>query len=495
MAGNNALRLTSFADEARIALATLAERAASVGGANVRLGVTGLSRAGKTVFITALVHNLIHGGRLPLLKAYASGRVSGAHLQPQPDDDVPRFDYETHVADMVDQRIWPDSTRRISELRLTVAFESARFLSRNLGRGKLHIDIVDYPGEWLLDLPLLAKDYATWSAETLARAAEPHRAEASAAWLAHVREAAASAPADETLARELAGQFTAYLHAVRDDQRSLSIMPPGRFLMPGDLEGSPALTFSPLYAEGDVAGRGTLFQMMARRFEAYKTAVVKPFFRDHFTRLDRQIVLVDILQALNAGPAALRDLEATLAEILACFRPGRGSFLGRLLARRIDRILFVATKADHLHHTDHDRLEAILRRLVARAVDRAEVAGAGIETVAMAAVRATREGTIVQNGERLPSIIGTPMEGERLDRQTYDGKTEIALFPGDLPENLDSIFEGGALPPPEPEDVSEVRFMRFRPPRLERTAEGLTLSLPHIRLDRALEYLVGDRLA
>jgi len=94
-----------------------------------------------------------------------------------------------------------------------------------------------------------------------------------------------------------------------------------------------------------------------------------------------------------------------------------------------------------------------------------------------------------------PSIIGTPMEGERLDRQTYDGKTEIALFPGDLPENLDSIFEGGALPPPEPEDVSEVRFMRFRPPRLERTAEGLTLSLPHIRLDRALEYLVGDRLA
>jgi predicted YcjX-like family ATPase len=37
--------------------------------------------------------------------------------------------------------------------------------------------------------------------------------------------------------------------------------------------------------------------------------------------------------------------------------------------------------------------------------------------------------------------------------------------------------------------------MRFRPPALERTAEGLTLSLPHIRLDRALDYLIGDRLA
>lgn len=455
--------------------------------------MTGLSRAGKTVFITALVHNLIHGGRLPLLKPYASGRVSGAVLQPQPDDDVPRFDYESHVADMVDQRLWPESTRRISELRLTVAFESARFLGRRFGRGKLHIDIVDYPGEWLLDLPLLSKDFATWSAETLARAAEPHRAEASAAWLARLREIDPAAPEDEALARDLAGHFTAYLRASRNDRRALSIMPPGRFLMPGDLEGSPALTFSPLFVDGPDAGRGSLFQMMARRYESYKAAVVKPFFRDHFTRLDRQIVLVDVLQAVNAGPAAIRDLETTMAEILACFRPGRGSFLTRILSRRIDRILFAATKADHLHHTDHDRLEAILKRLVARAIDRAAVSGAGIRTVAMAAVRATREGTIVQDGERLPGIIGTPIAGETLGEQTYNGKTEIALFPGDLPDDPDSIFEREASAADETEEA--VRFMRFRPPKLERTAEGITLSLPHIRLDRALDYLVGDRLA
>ena len=39
------------------------------------------------------------------------------------------------------------------------------------------------------------------------------------------------------------------------------------------------------------------------------------------------------------------------------------------------------------------------------------------------------------------------------------------------------------------------RFLRFRPPPLERTAEGLNLSLPHIRLDRALDFLIGDYLA
>ena len=134
--------------------------------------------------------------------------------------------------------------------------------------------------------------------------------------------------------------------------------------------------------------------MMARRYEAYKTAVVRPFFRDHFARLDRQIVLVDTLEALNAGPEAVAELETALAEILAAFRLGRTGWLTSLVARRIDRILFAATKADHLHHADHDRLEAILSRIVARAIERAAYAGAKVDVLALASVRATREGTI-----------------------------------------------------------------------------------------------------
>ncbi len=45
----------------------------------VKLGVTGLARSGKTVFITALVHNLIASARLPFFDAAAQGRV-GARL-------------------------------------------------------------------------------------------------------------------------------------------------------------------------------------------------------------------------------------------------------------------------------------------------------------------------------------------------------------------------------------------------------------------------------
>jgi predicted YcjX-like family ATPase len=66
----------------------------------IRLGVTGLARSGKTVFITSLVANLMDRGRMPGLAAARTGRIEAAFLQPQPDDTVPRFAYESHLAAM-----------------------------------------------------------------------------------------------------------------------------------------------------------------------------------------------------------------------------------------------------------------------------------------------------------------------------------------------------------------------------------------------------------
>src|SRR5271156_1611558 len=81
-----------------------------VQGGALRLGVTGLSRAGKTVFVTALINNLIAGARLPVLAASAEGRIARAHLEAQPDDAVPRFAYEEHLAALNGaDRSWPQS--------------------------------------------------------------------------------------------------------------------------------------------------------------------------------------------------------------------------------------------------------------------------------------------------------------------------------------------------------------------------------------------------
>lgn len=484
-------KLTSIGDEAKIALDTLADRATGLLSPSLRLGVTGLSRAGKTVFITALVHNMLHGGRLPMFEAYKSGRISRALLEPQPDDAVPRFQYEEHLSALIDERIWPDSTRAISQLRLTIEYESASAWGRWLSPGKLSVDIVDYPGEWLLDLPLLGKSYAEFSADSFALAHEPTHKDLAQEWIAEASLVKASEKADELTAQRLARSFTAYLRAGKADERALSTLPPGRFLMPGDLEGSPALTFAPLPdLKPDDLRAGSLGAMMERRYEAYKTYVIKPFFREHIARLDRQIVLIDAMQAMNAGGAVVADLERALTDILSCFRPGRSNLLTGLIQRRIGRILVAATKADHLHHESHDRLQAIVRRLVERAIERADFSGADIDVLAMAAVRATREATVTQGKETLPVIVGTPLKGEKIDGQLFDGESETAIFPGDLPKNPNAIFEQSFA-----ENEPTIRFVRFRPPRLERTAEGITLSLPHIRLDRALQFLIGDRLA
>jgi predicted YcjX-like family ATPase len=487
------VEISQIFEQARLSARALVEFGEGLFNPTVRLGITGLSRAGKTVFITALVHGLIRGGRFPVFEALANGRIAGARLVPQPDDAVPRFDYENHLRALTDERRWPESTRQISEMRVVIDYQSANGAQRTLT-----LDIVDYPGEWLLDLPLLDKSYEQWSAESLVQSRSGARRELSAKWHAQLATLDAIKPADESAAIESARLFTEYLLACRDERYAMSLLPPGRFLLPGDMAGSPALTFAPLELSGDgEPPEGSLWAMMRRRYDAYREVIVRPFFREHFARLDRQIVLVDALAAFNAGPDAIRDLQGALVSILDCFRVGRSGILSALFSPKVDKILFAATKADHLHHTGHDRLEAILRRMTDRAIDKANFSGADVDVIALAAVRATREGTVRGEGGSLPTIVGVAAPGEVAGGRTFDGQTEIAIFPGDLPENAAALFD------PESEmfrglthtsaQESDYRFLRFRPPQLEQV-DGGNPALPHIRLDRALQFLIGDRL-
>ncbi len=441
----------------------------------LRLGVTGLARSGKTVFITSLVANLLDRGRMPQLASAAA--IRAAWLQPQPDMTLPRFDYEAHLAALTsDNPRWPASTRSVSELRLSLRVQPAGFFGALSGPRTLHLDIVDYPGEWLLDLGLMDKPYAAWSAEVLARAAGRVHA---AGYLAAAAAADPAARHDEAQARALAAAWTAALAAARE--AGLADCTPGRFLLPGDLAGSPVLTFAPLSAPAGPAPRGSLWREMARRYDGYVRAVVRPFFRDHFARIDRQIVLVDALGAIHAGPQAVEDLRRAMADLLAAFRPGRNAWLSELLrGRRVERILFAATKADHLHHRQHPRLAAIMEALVREARDRADFAGARTAAMAIAALRATTEETVEHGGRALDMVRGSLLETGRA----------AALYPGELPESP------AALLAPAREGAmrwldDDYRLMAFAPARLSlRPGEGP----PHIRLDRAAEFLFGDML-
>jgi predicted YcjX-like family ATPase len=435
----------------------------------LRLGVTGLSRSGKTVFITSLVANLLERGRLHGLSA--KGRIEAAVLAPQPDLDAPRFDYERHLADLYrEEPTWPDSTRSIAQLRVSVRYRSNGLFSGFRGADFLHLDIVDYPGEWLLDLTLLRKTYRDWADAALDKL-ERRKAlvPAAAAFSEWARRAKAKKPFDEAHAKEGAALFSAYL--VQSKGAGFSDLAPGRFLLPGDLEGAPALTFAPVPIE--LHGLVTEFE---KRFEAYKKLIAKPFFRNHFARLDRQIVLVDALSAATAGPAATKDLQDALTKVMAAFRPGETSWLGRLLGRkRVEKILLAVTKADHCHHKSHPALQAFVQDILNQTTTKAAYHGTDVAAMAIASVRATTEVEIKENGETFPAVRG---------RLAADHRT-VRLFPGEPPQSMREIIHGNW-------QSAYFKAPVFAPPRLEsRVGEGP----PQIRLDQALEFLIGDRLA
>lgn len=452
----------------------------------LKLGVTGLSRSGKTVFITSLIYHLLNRSQLNFFEPQSSGRILDVYLEPHPNDLLPRFDYEGNLNTLTNESpCWPEGTRYISQLRLTVLYQSDHFLSRHIGPSKLHIDIIDYPGEWLLDLPLLEKDYNTWSKETLAFAKQPHAAPYASEWLEATNSIPHDAVLDEGKAKELADLFTTFLKQTRQNSPDLPAIPPGRFLMPGDLKDSPALTFAPMIQSSEPTNGTSLKGLMQRRYEAYKSLIIRPFYRQFFTRLDRQIVLVDVLSNLNAGKTHINQLQSSLSEILKSFSPGASHWLTSIWNKKIDRLVFAATKADHLHHHNHDQLQNLLKHLTQSAIDGACLNGADVKVQALASLRTTREVTVEQNKTTYQALAGTPQKGTVFQGKTFDGKTEAILFPGELPNKL-STNELATV-----ESSNDLEIINFAPPFSKQKNQPI---MPHIRLDRALNMLIGDKL-
>ena len=76
------LSFSDIVEEARLSARALWDYGDHFFNPTVRLGVTGLSRAGKTVFITALIHGLTRGGRFPVFEPFATGRIARAGSSP-----------------------------------------------------------------------------------------------------------------------------------------------------------------------------------------------------------------------------------------------------------------------------------------------------------------------------------------------------------------------------------------------------------------------------
>lgn len=448
---------------------------------HLRLAVTGLSRAGKTAFITSLVNQLLHSAtqdNLPLFDAAREGQLLGAKRIPQTNLMVPRFEYDLAIEQLSSEPPqWPEPTRDVSEIRLAIRFTPRsgprKYFSKTT---TMYLDIVDYPGEWLLDLPLLSLDFATWSQQQL-QALKGMRADIAQYWVAKMQDFDPSAAANENEIAELAKSYTQYLHHCKKE--GLHWIQPGRFVLPGELEGAPVLQFFPYQAhllssassqdESIHYDKHSNYAMLEARYNEYKKKIVKAFYQEHFSTFDRQIILVDCLQPLNAGYDSFMDMSMALDELMQSFKYGRNSLLKRLFSGQIDKVLFAATKADHITPDQHANQLSLLQQLVDKAWQHIAFEGISMECVSLASIQATQVGFVGQGDGSMQAIQGTTLTGD-----------QYTLFPGEVPSRL---------PARSFWDKQGFEFYNYRP-----QAYQASQSLPHIRMDKALQFLLGDKL-
>lgn len=438
---------------------------------SVRLAVTGLNKSGKTVFITSLIHHLSHGSQLPFFKVASEGRLVGAKIIPRAESELPEFRYREFAEKLTGRPpSWPEPTDRISEIRLAIRYRPGTMLRRRVTPlSTLYLDIIDYPGEWLLDLTLLDKSFEDWSQQVLELCKQEPRASLSKAWFDFLNSLDLTKTAEEETMQQAAVLYSEFLH--RCKAGGLTLLQPGRFTMPGDLKGTPILGFCPLPPVAAPPER-SFYSIMSQRYEAYKDRVVKRFYQEHFSRFDRQIVLVDLFNILNRGYECFHDMRETLALTLESFSYGRSGLIRRLFRPRIDRVLFAAAKADHVAANQHHNLRLLLDQLISEAAEEVRFSGVEMDTMTLSSVKSTETVVTDHEGGKLSCVKGVPEGRER----------EVLLFPGEIPETI-----------PTPEDWVEdrFRFLSFQPPPV---SEAPSRTLPHIRLDQALEFLLGDKL-
>ncbi len=367
------------------------QQATSLGNPQVKVGVTGLSRAGKTTFITSLINQLENHQRGLLARRAPFDRLEAVRWQR---DGVEQpFAYLQALEALAgDPARWPESTRDLSRVVIDLRFRQTGLLQRVQRNRSLRIEILDYPGEWLLDLPLLGMDYGQWCEQMRDWLdAEPRRSLAGP-----LREALAAidplAPEEEQRLAELAAAWTEFLQRSRSEA-GLSRNQPGRFLLPGSGIAAEMLLFVPLLSGNrhTQGPEGSWWAVCEARFRYYRDYVVKGFYDEHFSRLDRQILLVDMLGPMDAGQAALTDLKAALEAVLQSFRYGRDSLLGRLFRPRISQLAVCATKVDQVAPQQQRAVQQCLEDLLTDSLADVRHGGVRVRGFPLSAVRATRQ--------------------------------------------------------------------------------------------------------
>jgi predicted YcjX-like family ATPase len=557
----------------------------------IRVGLTGMSRSGKTVFLTSAIYHLTKCTGRGLTKIENSGWLYTGTPVPGKGD-VESFPYKTNFEKLQeDPPGWPPPTERPAEYRVRLTLKKGR------SARECEVVFVDYPGELLLDVSLLNTSYEEMSddiwlkiemlrtlrdkATILKQKADALKDFANAAKdaaelteerLKELRQTAGAAGSTAEVTRRLddlkllaraggaqvtevaaidglsrlkdfakettppggqtpdrlkslaesaqaaakaldcvmlvgkdvgtrAQEFFDQVRGLRSDERDQVsanekqvtqnafdafcdesraagiAIPPALPAMSREWDKSshPGPYF-PLDSDARKRLPG-LSEEMLKKYVDYQEKTVRPAFRE-ISRCSHQIVLVDVLGALRAGPRKCNELFEQMNLVMECYRELNTGFWDKVLKlvglrENISKVSFCTTKADQATSDNRNNLTKLLEPLFERTVqgfDRRTKFG----SYRIAAHRCTTDMDSDHEGKPMVALKGRLKDDPSVVKDN--------VFPGRVPKTW----------PRYPEDFQGLHFPDFVPRSLPLVLTGDPL--PNIDMDLILHAILEDQL-
>ncbi len=411
----------------------------------VRVAITGLSKSGKTIFIISLINQLISGKRIEKIMRKRGKRFI-ANIVKSENDGTPQFNYFSMLENLrVRNPKWPQSTSSISKITLQLEVKSdSLFLPNKI----IELEITDYPGEWLFDIEMANLTFDEWSEKVALQFRNPLKRELAKEWQDELHNLDIYGFSDGSEDEKIIELYKDYLKTL--DTIGLSIIQLGRFINNQHSEKHPLL-FTPLPTPKFITPHeNSVYTRFKKQYELYVERVVKPLAIDYFSNFDRQIILVDVLKSLQKGYNSFVDMADAIRELISIYQYGHRSFLKPILERKIDKVLFGATKADYIPFNQHNKYKKLLDMVVEEAKIKLDIRSIDTETVVLASVVGDRKNINWQQSD-IP--------------ETFPKKEEWR----------DKVFTFPNIPPV---------------PFPDRNIDAVE----HINVDEVIDYLIGDKL-
>jgi hypothetical protein len=305
------------------------------------IAITGLSRAGKTVFLTSLADNLEKNKDWQSELNYKTAFIPEGQS----------FNYKQYRKKIIEGK-WPSGTNKLSNLKIELRGLNDKIIKR--------LNFIDYPGEWILDFKLLNMDFVQWSRDCYNIYGE--REELAIFYKTLDLE-------DSTL-EELSRLFKKGLKDLKEKAHFYNLTP-GRFIMPDGEEDNEKMIFFPMNLvecsnkELRKIQQTDRYKQCEKNYKYYRKNYIKI---KEFKNFDKQIVLIDIFEMLYNGHDANQNIQEAIKAMFRQYEYERYAVLNKIGSlfgiKAINDTAIVATKSDLISSDHIDNYEMLLDKVV-----------------------------------------------------------------------------------------------------------------------------------